>query len=125
MRRAMKRPRALLLCAVMTAALAGGAGCLRVYTRAGGIEPSARPIGERQFEVLDRVEAQSSAFRLLWFFPVTPPADLGAAIDQAMGKKTGDNLIDLRWWHERQVWILGTVDIVHVRGTVVRFKAGP
>ncbi|MDY6933373.1 MAG: hypothetical protein SVZ03_04025 [Spirochaetota bacterium] len=97
-------------------------GCLRVHTHVKGLEPQAHEIGSKNFEVLGPVEGQSSSFNLLWIFPVTPIANFNEAIDDAITEKGGNNLIDVHCWHERQIWIVGSIDILHVKGKVIRYK---
>ena len=47
--------------------------------------------------------------------------DINDAIEQAINSKGGDNLINIKWWLERRYWIVGTVDILYVEGTVIRY----
>ena len=91
-------------------------------THVKGIEPFARPIENDNFEVIEISEAQSSSFHLLGLFPVTIPADYDTAIEEAINNKGGDNLIDVRYWHEKQYWLVGTVDILHVKGKVIQYR---
>ncbi len=95
-------------------------GCLRVHTHLKGIEPNARPI-ENNYKVIKETEKIASGFKLLWFFPVTPPPDIQNAIDSAIVEEKGDNIINLRLWHERQYWIVGVIDIITVKGNVIRY----
>jgi hypothetical protein len=96
-------------------------GCLHFNTRVTGIEPQAKSLENQKYTVLGESEGQSSSFNLLWFIPVTPRMNYAAAVDQAVSSKKGDNLIDVRTWKERQVWIVGTVEILYVRGKVIRY----
>ena len=98
------------------------AGCLSIKEIPGGIEPSARPLEYGRWEELKEAEAESSGFKLFWVLPVTAPADFSQAVDEAIGTEGGDNLINVRWHHERQVWILGTVEIIRVKGKVIRYE---
>ncbi len=97
-------------------------GCLSVTTLPGGIEPNARPLEKGAWEELKESGAESGSFTLLWFLPVTAPADFYEAVDEAVSLESGDNLVDVQWYYEHQVWILGTVDIIHVKGKVIRYK---
>lgn len=112
--------RGFALAAVLVCALALP-GCLGIQRRAGGIEPLARILETGQYEELGEVEGSSSAFHLLWIFPVTPKADLERAVDDALAAKRADNLIELRWWFERHYWIVGTVSVIYVRGKAIRY----
>ena len=97
-------------------------GCLHFSTRAAGIEPQARIFENKKYTVLGEAEGQSSSFNLLWIIPVTPRIDCKKAADQAVESKNGDNLIEVRTWKERQVWLLGLVEILYVRGKVIRYE---
>ena len=90
-------------------------------THVKGLEPNARPLENKEYEVLETSKAQSSSFSLLWVIPVTIPVDYNTAIDEAINDKGGDNLIDVRCWHEKYYWIVGTVDILHIEGKVIRY----
>lgn len=75
-----------------------------------------------EYEVAGTGEGMASSFRLFWIFPVTPEADINRAVREAAASHGGDSLIDVRWWKEKKVYILGTVDIIHVRGKVIKYK---
>lgn len=96
-------------------------GCCASHTRVKGLSPSAYPLYEKPYEELETTETLSSSFHLLWFIPVTSQADYKKAIDEAINDKGGDNLINVRYWHERQYWLVGRIDILHVRGKVIRY----
>jgi len=96
-------------------------GCLSFRIYPGGIEPSSSFMQGSKYEVLGEGEGLASSFNLFWIFPVTPRADINRAVSEAVAKKNGDALIDVRWWHERNVYILGIVNIIHVSGKVVRY----
>ncbi|HSV97736.1 MAG TPA: hypothetical protein VLM75_12510 [Spirochaetota bacterium] len=112
----------VIMPSLLFVAVAALAGCVSVRTNLADVMASARPMEKMDYEVLGEAEGQHSSFRLFWFFPVTPRADREKAMEEAVAVKGGDNLIFVRTWHERQHWVLGTVDIIHVRGSVVRYK---
>jgi hypothetical protein len=97
-------------------------GCLHFNTRPTGIEPQAKSIDNKKYEILGEAEGQSSSFSLLWIIPVTPRIDYDKAVNQAVESRKGDNLIEVRTWKERQVWILGFIEILYVRGKVIRYE---
>jgi len=97
-------------------------GCLYLHTRPAGLEPQAKTSGGLNYTVIGESEAQSSSFNLLWLLPVTPRISYGEAVSRAIDDKKGDDLIEVRTWIERQIWILGMVEILHVRGTVIRYE---
>ncbi|MCU0846072.1 MAG: hypothetical protein MUC76_14240 [Spirochaetes bacterium] len=107
---------------LLFAGIVAHAGCLSVRTNLADVTTSARPMETMDYEVLGEGEGQHSSFRLFWFFPVTPRADREKAIEEAVAAKGGDNLIFVRTWRERQHWVLGSIDIIHVRGSVIRYK---
>ncbi len=121
-----KRPHpATLLClaaATILALVTLMAGCVSVKTSLMGVSTNARTMESMDYEVLGEAEGMHSAFRLFWILPVTPRADREKAVEEAVASKGGDNLIFVRTWRERQHWVLGTVDIIHVRGVVVRYR---
>ncbi len=109
-----------IFCILIPALLA--TACLHFNTRVTGIEPQAKSFTAKKYEVLGEAEGQSSSFNLLWVIPVTPRIDYDKAVNQAVQSKRGDNLIDVRTWKERQVWILGYIEILYVKGKVIRYE---
>ncbi len=100
-------------------------GCISVNSQFKGLEPSARPIPAdtvKDYVKLSDAEIMRSSFRLFWFIPVTPQPNIIDAINDTIISKSGDNLIEMQTWHERQYWILGTVDIIRVKGIVIQYK---
>jgi hypothetical protein len=99
-------------------------GCVAIKTNLKGMEPYARPIPIEAFDYnkIGDAEIMRSSFKLFWIFPVTPEPAINEAIDNTIIKTGGDNLIEMYTWHERQYWILGTVDIIHVKGSIIRYK---
>ncbi|MBN2157941.1 MAG: hypothetical protein JW807_01005 [Spirochaetes bacterium] len=97
-------------------------GCLYSHKRVAGLEPHARLIEARNYRVLGEYEAKSSSFNLLWIIPVTPRIDYDRAVNEAVAAMRGDNLIDVRTWMERQFWIVGMVEILHVKGKVIKYE---
>ncbi len=98
-------------------------GCLHVQTSARGIQPNAKPMQKDIYQELGPASGMNSGFRLLWFIPVTPCPCADKAVNDAIYSKGGDNLIEVRYWHERQYWLVGTVDIIHVEGVVIRYSS--
>ncbi len=96
--------------------------CLSSRIHPAGMEASSVSLEQRSYEELGKSEGTASSFSLFWFFQVTPHADVNRALAEAAAKKGGDALIDVRWWRERKLYIVGTVDIIHVRGTVIRYN---
>ena len=98
------------------------ANCVYMRTQIKGIKDSAEPIENQQYEVLNYATGKSSSFKLFWFIPVTPEINYNEAVDEAVLSGNGDNLIDVRLYGKKQVWILGTVDILYVEGKAIKYK---
>ena len=96
--------------------------CIWIKTRAGGLETSAKPLASRKYTEIEKAKGQSSQFNLFWFIPVTPRANFGKAIDEAIYGKQADNLVRFTWSRERQIWLLGTVDTITVNGIAIRYE---
>lgn len=96
-------------------------GCITTRHVA-GYEPHVRPLKSLHYEIVGEAESFTSNFNLLWFFNVTPLANFDRAIMDAINQKNGDDLIDVSWWIERQYWIIGTINIVHIKGKVIKYK---
>ncbi len=96
-------------------------GCIGTQTHIKGIEPYAHSF-DADYEEIKDIETRVSSFRLLWFLPVTVLPDIQQAIDTEIIKAKGDNIINLRMWHERQYWAMGTVDVTTIQGKVIRYK---
>ncbi len=111
-----KRIKALLLAFSIMAFSA----CLGIRTHVKGLEPSARPLFTGRYEIIEPVEFYISSFKLFWILRVTPELKIHEVIEETVNNKGGDNLIEMQLWHERQYWILGTIDIVHVKGKIIR-----
>ncbi|HPV99354.1 MAG: hypothetical protein QM472_15125 [Spirochaetota bacterium] len=121
-RKARPASRPCRMAATVLALVTLMAGCVSVKTSLTGVSTNARTMESMDYEVLGEAEGMHSAFRLFWILPVTPRADREKAVEEAVASKGGDNLIFVRTWQERQHWVLGTVDIIHVRGLVVRYR---
>ena len=95
--------------------------CLSSKIYPDGIEPSASMLKDQPYEILGDAEGQSSSFALFWFVTVTPRADIDRAISDIVSDKGGNALIDVRWWIERKIYIVGAVTIIHIKGKVIRY----
>ena len=96
-------------------------GCIHINTNIVDMKPSAFKMKSSNYEMIGEAEGSSSNFKLLWFFPVTPRLDLKEAIDEAIGEKGGDNLIEVYVWKRREFWITGTIEELYVKGKVIRY----
>ncbi len=112
----------IISAAIIITGAAFSTGCVYMHTYATGIKDSAEPIENNQYNILNPVYGQSSSFRLFWFIPVTPRINYNEAVDEAVLSGNGDNLIDVRMYEKRQIWILGTVDILYVEGKAIKYR---
>ena len=87
-----------------------------------GYEPYVRPLKSAEYEIIGESESFTSNFNLLWFINVTPLANFDRAISDAINQKNGDEMIDITWWIERQYWIIGTINIIHIKGKIIKYK---
>lgn len=112
----------LILPSILMLSILLNPGCLSIQTQVGGLEPQAGRFDDAPFEDLGYSEGESSSFRLLWMFPVTAPISYNEAVEDAISKKGGDGLIEVRTYVERQVWIVGTIQTLYVKGKVIRYQ---
>ncbi|MBN2042114.1 MAG: hypothetical protein JW864_18915 [Spirochaetes bacterium] len=118
------KPSAAVSLLVTAFLLQFSAGCVSIKTHAVSIEPSAHPVPETysDYKKIEETELRDSSFTLFWFIPVTPEPDINQLIENRIISSGGDNIIEMKVWHERRIWILGTVNIIHVKGTIVRYN---
>jgi hypothetical protein len=98
-------------------------GCLHRRVRSTGMAPQAKVMENKKYRLLGESEGQSSSFNLLWFIPVTLRIDYDRAVNEAINRMNGDNLIEVRTWKEVQIWIVGMVEILHVKGKVIKYES--
>ncbi|HPS57066.1 MAG TPA: hypothetical protein PK514_03080 [Spirochaetota bacterium] len=96
-------------------------GCLYGRVHPLAIEPGAKVMRSSAYQVLGEAEGASSSFTLLGIFNVTPGLDPERAVDQAIRSLGGDNLIECVYYSETRVYIVGVVNVVRVRGKVIRY----
>lgn len=96
-------------------------GCISWQSHPAGVEPSAKFMASSSYEVLGEAEGISSSFKMFWVLPVTPPANCDEAVDDAIKRKGGDNLIEAVFTREREIYIVGTVENIYVKGKVIRY----
>ena len=97
--------------------------CLSFHTHARGLAPQSEEFKENAgYTDLGEAEGKSSQFYLFWLLPVTPRIDFKEAMGEAISSKSeGEALINVRYWHESQYWIVGRIDVLTVKGTVIKF----
>lgn len=96
-------------------------GCLYSKSHPAGVEPSAKFMESLRYEVIGEGEGSASSFTLFSIVRVTPRLDSSEAVDEAVKSRGGDNLIEAAFTREKRVYIIGTVDIIHVKGKVIRY----
>lgn len=116
----MKMSRAFLV--LLSVMLITITGCISVSKNPVAIDASARPMENRTFEVGEEAKGVSSSFKLFWFIPVTKKASLDTAIDRALAPTGADNLVEMRAYQEREIWILGMIDLYRVEGVAVHYN---
>jgi len=95
-------------------------GCTK-YVRVTDYKTSALPLEGRAYTVLKKSEAQSSSFKLLFFFDVTDDADWKKAEEIAISKEAADNLIGVSEWEEVIWFPLGRIRACYVSGKAVKY----
>lgn len=108
--------------AVLITGVSLTAHCVYNQTQIKGIKDSAEPLETKQYDVLNNTSGKSSSFKLFWFIPVTPQVNYNEAIDEAVLSGNGENLIDVRLYGKKQIWILGTVDMLYVEGKAIKYR---
>ncbi len=96
-------------------------GCISLKSHPLGIVPSTGETGSMEYEVIGEAAGSSSMFRLFWIIPVTPDMNYDEAVTEAVRSRGGDNLIDVTSWREHNVYIVGIVDVIHIKGKVIRY----
>jgi len=96
-------------------------GCLYSKSHPAGVEPNAKYMETVKYEVIGEGEGSASSFTLFSVIRVTPALDSSEAVDEAVKSRGGDNLIEALFTKEKRVYIIGTVDIIHVKGKVIRY----
>lgn len=109
-----------LLCALLIAACSGNHVGLR-RANPGGLQPSLTPIA-RPYKILGAAETSVSSFNLLWSVGVTGAPDFERARRELIQSKNGDDIIQVSWYIEKEFWVLGTIDILHIKATVIQFE---
>lgn len=107
---------------ILVSAVSLLSGCVWINTEVRTIEPSARPMEDREYIIMGSVSAETSQFTLLSVWPVTPPLDYERALTNSMSTHGADNIIDLRCYHERQIWVVGTIDTYYIKGKAITYK---
>jgi len=110
----------LLLLVLLTAG-----NCIHQNMRAAGMATHFAPLEDKPYKVLGEEDAVASNFNLFWVWSVTPPPNVELAILEAVNKKGGDSMIDIRLWREQRVWMVGTVHILHIRGKIIKYTERP
>ena len=119
----MKRIGKYAVIALLACVTSLSTGCLYLKNHPLGMESCAKDLEGDHYEVLGAAEGTSSSFTLLWMLPVTTRASYDDAINEAIRSQGADNLIDVTMWREKKVYVIGTVDVLHVKGKAIRYSA--
>ena len=76
---------------------------------------------QKSYTILGASEGQSSAFRFLNVATVTKEPSVEEAVREAIDNLSGDALINITWYLERKIYIIGRVDIIHINGQVIKY----
>jgi hypothetical protein len=117
----MKRPLKLIITVLIISVSFLSSGCLYFKNHPIGIEPAAREIGNKRYEIIGPATGSSSSFTLFGLFKVTNEMSYNEAIEQAIRSQGGDNLIEVTSWFQRDVYVVGKVDTLYVSGKVIRY----
>ncbi len=100
-------------------------GCLYKLQNFGGMQPSSGPLKSVSYKSLGKAKGMASSFNLFHLFTITEKADIDYAINEAIGKKQGDALINIRYYKDTDFWFVGTVDKIIVEGEVIKYEEQP
>jgi hypothetical protein len=96
--------------------------CLGCGVMPAGIAPSANHITAQDYQILGKSTGSASHLQLFNFIPLGK-ADIDAAIEEAIVKQGGDNLINVRYW-QKTTWILiGTRITFLIEGDVIKYTS--
>ena len=120
----IRKPSLLVLAVLLGCMLAAGCSANHAglrKTSPGSLVPSLTPIG-RPYKILGEAEARVSNFNVLWVANVTAAPDFERARRELIQSKSGDEIVQVSWFLEKEYWILGTINILHIKATVVKFE---
>jgi len=85
-----------------------------------GVAPSAHQMDTQLYQVLGKSSGEASHFTLFNIIPFGK-ADIEQAVQEAIRKKGGDNLINVRYW-QKTTWVfIGYLTTFHVEGDVIKY----
>ena len=103
----------------VSAVILSGASCI---TAPVCLTSSTTPIQEKAvMQNLGKTEGTSSTWSVLGLWMIGRP-DIGAAIDEAVQKKDGDALINVRCYETFRWYLLFSTTTVRVEGEAVKFQ---
>jgi hypothetical protein len=71
---------------------------------------------------LGSAETRVSSFNLLWSVGVTGTPDFDRARRELVQSRNGDDIVQVSWYLEKEFWVLGTIDILHIQATVIKYE---
>jgi hypothetical protein len=86
--------------------------------------PNATIIRSEDYKILGTAEGETSTFFILGLYPLTNPPNIDYALSQAVQKiPGGDSMVNISIWQEtHNIFPLGTVSVLKVKGDIVSFK---
>jgi len=94
------------------------AGCA---TMPGGVAPSSTPINGRTYTELGPATGTDSRILILGILPLTGMNTTREAVQEAIGDRDGDALINVTSDAYASWWILWTKNTTRVEGVVIKF----
>lgn len=89
----------------------------------GGLTDSTAPVNQKGYRIMGRSEGSVSKASLFGLIPLGK-ADMEEAIQKAIEKRGGDELINVTWYHTYTNYYVVQVYTFTVRGTVIKYAEG-
>lgn len=89
-----------------------------------GLTPSTGPLisdGVKKYKILGKSSGSQSYFTLMGILSFGEP-DLKEAINDARLRLNGDDLINVTYWVKSEFYLIGTMSIIEVEGTVIKYQ---
>lgn len=88
----------------------------------GGITASSTPLHNKKYEVVGGSKGKSNYSWSLFGVWTFGKPDVGKAVDNAVKKKDGDAMVNVKWYEKTYYFILFSLHRVYVEGDVVKFS---
>ena len=88
----------------------------------GGITASSTPLHNKKYDVVGESKGKSNySWSLFGVWSFGKP-DVGKAVNDAVKKKEGDAMVNVKWYEKTYYFILFSLHRVYVEGDVVKFS---